>query len=63
LNLYTAAADILDHTVSANVFSNGTGDVALTMPTLYLGPHWECVVKDSIQVTNKIPDDVSDEHH
>ncbi len=39
--LYTAAADILDCTVSANAFRNGTGGVASTILTLYLEPNWE----------------------
>jgi hypothetical protein len=48
LTLYTASAKILDCTVTANGFRNGTGGVALSMSSEIHGPHWECVVKNSI---------------
>jgi hypothetical protein len=46
--LYTAMAKISDCTVTVNGSRNGTGSVALTMSSIVHGPHWECVVKDSI---------------
>jgi hypothetical protein len=59
--LYTASGKISDCTVSINAFRNGTGGVATTMSSIFHGPHWECIVKESIRVTSKIPTNESDE--
>jgi len=53
--LYTASAKIAERSVSANAYRNGTGGVALTMSSLIHGPRWECVVRKSNRVSNKIP--------
>lgn len=59
--LYTAEAEIEGRRVSINGFRNGTGGVATTMSSLIHGPAWECVVKDSMRVSTKIPEGTSPE--
>jgi hypothetical protein len=53
--LYAATTEISDRVVTANGYRNGTGGVALTMSSMIHGSQWECVVKESIRISNKIP--------